>query len=151
MKSQLITCEHEGNWSKALEYYDLLVRFPAVQQPGSLAGKTLTTYLHFPHGEEDKMSNWKCYKGLMRSLQKTGCTHVLDTYGQGLTSQIGYLQNDSEFTELQVILCFCANYILLMKHTKWKNKIPDCLDFYVMTSYSLIVIFLFLFSVSRAV
>ncbi|XP_020270626.1 serine/threonine-protein kinase ATM [Asparagus officinalis] len=101
LKSQLVTCEHEGNWSKALEYYDLLVRFPAVQQPGSLASKTLSTYLHFPHGEEDKMSNWKCYKGLMRSLQKTGCTHVLDTYGHGLTSQIGYLQNDSEFTELQ--------------------------------------------------
>lgn len=94
--------EHEGNWSKALEYYDLLVRSPTMQQISILSGKS-TDFSITSSGEEDKMNNWKYYKGLMRSLQKNGCTHVLDAYGHGLTSQIGNLQNDSEFTELQVV------------------------------------------------
>jgi len=114
LTSQLITYEHEGNWSKALEYYDLLVRSATLHQTDNLSGKSSNTYSLTSHGEEDKMSNWKCYKGLMRSLQKTGCTHVLDTYSQGLTSQIGHLQNDSEFTELQVVLSFYAPIIFFL-------------------------------------
>ncbi|KAF3642282.1 putative serine/threonine-protein kinase ATM-like isoform X4, partial [Capsicum annuum] len=40
-------------------------------------------------------------KGLIRSLQQIGCTHLLDVYCQGLTSQKGRFQHDPEFTELQ--------------------------------------------------
>ncbi|KAK9943183.1 hypothetical protein M0R45_008801 [Rubus argutus] len=68
LTSQIITFEHEGNWSKALEYYDL---------------------------------QRKPYKGLIRSLQQTGCMHVLDFYCQGLTSRKGQFHHDLEFTELQ--------------------------------------------------
>lgn len=51
---------------------------------------------------EDKMMNWKMHKGLMRSLQKTGCSHVLDVYCEGLTRQKGSLQQDAEFIDIQV-------------------------------------------------
>ncbi|KAK1384233.1 hypothetical protein POM88_021968 [Heracleum sosnowskyi] len=73
LSSQIITFEHDGNWSKALEYYDL----------------------------QDEMRIRKPYKGLIRSLQQLGCTHVLDLYSQGLTSRKGRFQHDFEFTELQ--------------------------------------------------
>jgi ataxia telangiectasia mutated family protein len=51
---------------------------------------------------EDKMVNCKMHKGLMRSLQKTGCSHVLDVYCEGLTHQKGSLQQDAEFIDIQV-------------------------------------------------
>lgn len=111
LTSQLITYEHEGNWSKALESYDLLVRSTAMLQTDSFAGKSSTTYFPSSHGQEDNMSNWKCYKGLMRSLQKTGCIHLLDTYSHGLNSQFGCLQNDSEFMELQVVLMLISYFL----------------------------------------
>ncbi|KAJ8476072.1 hypothetical protein OPV22_019799 [Ensete ventricosum] len=93
LTSQIITFEHEGNWSKALEYYDLLVRSASIG-PGK-------------HSVDDSSSQategscWKSYKGLMRSLQKTGCTHVLDVYCQGLTISNGCLQHDTEFADMQ--------------------------------------------------
>ncbi|XP_077244126.1 serine/Threonine-kinase ATM-like protein isoform X2 [Tasmannia lanceolata] len=106
LTSQIITYEHEGNWSKALEYYDLLVRTAPVEEKDGLLG-SLSGH-HSPgirqklfSKSEHEMRNWKSYKGLMRSLQQTGCTHVLDIYCQGLTTQNGQFQNDSEFSELQ--------------------------------------------------
>lgn len=106
MTSQIITFEHEGNWSKALEYYDLQVRSAALvpmdfgsrnlsleqTQPDHLSNSTL----------DDPMGQRKPYKGLIRSLQQTGCMHVLDFYCQGLTSRKGQFHHDLEFTELQV-------------------------------------------------
>lgn len=105
LTSQIITFEHEGNWSKALEYYDLQVRSAALvpmdfgsrnlsleqTQPDRLSNSTL----------DDPMGQRKPYKGLIRSLQQTGCMHVLDFYCQGLTSRKGQFHHDLEFTELQ--------------------------------------------------
>ncbi|XP_047265675.1 serine/threonine-protein kinase ATM isoform X3 [Capsicum annuum] len=98
LTSQIITFEHEGNWSKALEYYDLQIRSDPVAQGSSYSPDNL---LHSSGSEVDKMTEKKPYKGLIRSLQQIGCTHLLDVYCQGLTSQKGRFQHDPEFTELQ--------------------------------------------------
>ncbi|KAF9625359.1 hypothetical protein IFM89_022141 [Coptis chinensis] len=106
LTSQIITYEHEGNWSKALEYYDLQVRAEhGVQTDGCLVnlsqGKLQEAHQVSLLQPIDEMRHWKSYKGLMRSLQQTGCTHLLDLYCQGLTSQKGQFHHDLEFTELQ--------------------------------------------------
>ncbi|WVZ71912.1 hypothetical protein U9M48_020441, partial [Paspalum notatum var. saurae] len=92
--SQLIRYEHEGDWSSALEYYDLLVRSTPKEYLGNLTGAVSSR-------AEDTPLNWKMHKGLMRSLQKTGCGHVLDVYCEGLTHQKGCLQQDEEFIDIQ--------------------------------------------------
>ncbi|KAK9108083.1 hypothetical protein Syun_024094 [Stephania yunnanensis] len=93
LTSQIITSEHEGNWSNALEYYDLQVRS---------ASRLHMNDLRTVSSSEQSQRTWmKSCKGLMKSLQQIGCTHVLDLYCQGLTSQEGKLQHDSEFIELQ--------------------------------------------------
>ncbi|KAF8657076.1 hypothetical protein HU200_060414 [Digitaria exilis] len=97
--SQIIRYEHEGDWSGALEYYDLLVRSSPKEHLGNLTGPVLTGPSAFR--AEDKMLNWKMHKGLMRSLQKTGCSHVLNVYCEGLTHQKGSLQQDAEFIDIQ--------------------------------------------------
>ncbi|KAK1369721.1 hypothetical protein POM88_035813 [Heracleum sosnowskyi] len=84
LSSQIIMFEHEGNWSKALEYYDL---------------------------QEDEMSIRKPYKGLIRSLQQLGCTHVLDLYSQGLTSRKGRFQHDFEF----IVYWLAIDYLVVAK------------------------------------
>ncbi|KAL6997149.1 non-specific serine,threonine protein kinase [Sarracenia purpurea var. burkii] len=106
LASQIVTYEHEGNWSKALEYYDLQVRSEAEIQIDSSSKKRFpecspsTASLSFSN-LEDEMRQRKPYKGLIRSLQQMGCTHVLDLYCQGLTSRKGQFEHDLEFTELQ--------------------------------------------------
>ncbi|KAJ1282905.1 hypothetical protein BS78_03G087400 [Paspalum vaginatum] len=92
--SQLIRYEHEGDWSSALEYYDLLLRSTPKEYLGKLTGAGSSR-------AEDTALNWKMHKGLMRSLQKTGCGHVLDVYCEGLTHQKGCLQQDEEFIDIQ--------------------------------------------------
>jgi hypothetical protein len=105
--SQIITFEHEGNCSKALEYYDLQVRSAASVQTGggsrylSLECTQPTDHLS-EFKLEDEITQRKPYKGLIRSLQQIGCMHLLDLYCQGLTSRKGQFQHDQEFTELQV-------------------------------------------------
>eukprot|EP01018_Ginkgo_biloba_P024682 Gb_40159 [translate_table: standard] len=96
--SQILTYEHEGNWSKALENYDLVLRTSANMDSAKDApcGKTAPDS-HL----KDQLSDWKYHKGLMKSLQQTGCNHVLDLYCQGLAAQKGHLQQDAEFVELQ--------------------------------------------------
>ncbi|XP_022845090.1 serine/threonine-protein kinase ATM isoform X2 [Olea europaea var. sylvestris] len=105
LTSQIITYEHEGNWSKALEYYDLQVRSEPMVQTSSSTNSALENSLQAAHPSssriEDEIVHKKPYKGLIRSLQQIGCTHVLDVYCQGLTSQKGQFQRDLEFTELQ--------------------------------------------------
>lgn len=109
--SQITTFEHEGNWSKALEYYDLQVRSDASVQTGggsrylSLECTQPTDHLS-EFKLEDEITQRKPYKGLIRSLQQIGCMHVLDLYCHGLTSRKGQFQHDQEFTELQVCLLF---------------------------------------------
>lgn len=99
LTSQIITFEHEGNWSKALEYYDLQVRSePIFQISGSINSSAKSSEQPEEHGLISK----KPYKGIIRSLQQIGCTHVLDVYCQGLTSQKSRFQHDLEFAELQV-------------------------------------------------
>ncbi|KAK1363096.1 serine/threonine-protein kinase ATM, partial [Heracleum sosnowskyi] len=102
LSSQIITFEHEGNWSKALEYYDLQVRSEPIVPASKLFPENSLRREHcsFPL-TEDEMRIRKPYKGLIRSLQQLGCTHVLDLYSQGLTSRKGRFQHDFEFTELQ--------------------------------------------------
>ncbi|KAI8543044.1 hypothetical protein RHMOL_Rhmol08G0188500 [Rhododendron molle] len=106
LASQIVTFEHEGNWSKALEYYDLQVRSEAeIQLEGSSRQKFHerchpTMSLSFSN-TEDEMRQRKPYKGLIRSLQQMGCTHMLDLYCQGLTSRKGQFEQDLEFSELQ--------------------------------------------------
>ncbi|CAL5444633.1 unnamed protein product [Camellia sinensis] len=102
LTSQIVTFEHEGNWSKALEYYDLQVRSEAEIQMDSTS-KKLSPELSQPtvrYSEVD-IRQRKPYKGLIRSLQQMGSTHVLDLYCQGLTSRKGQFEHDLEFTELQ--------------------------------------------------
>ncbi|XP_057952318.1 serine/threonine-protein kinase ATM [Malania oleifera] len=106
LSSQITTFEHEGNWSKALEYYDLQVRSEAAEQIDgysrniSLECSQPATHPSLSKSEDVKRRR-KPYKGLIRSLQQIGCTHVLDLYCQGLTSREGHFQHDLEFTELQ--------------------------------------------------
>lgn len=106
MTSQIITFEHEGNWGKALEYYDLQVQSDAsVQKDGCSKSMSLKqTGAANPSSfasEVDEMRQSRPYKGLIRSLQQIGCTHVLDTYCHGLTSSKDQLPHDLEFAELQ--------------------------------------------------
>lgn len=120
LTSQIITFEHEGNWSKALECYDLQVRSePTLKISGStyssVENSQQAEHASFSRTEHGMMQK-KPYKGLIRSLQKIGCSHVLDVYCQGLTSQRGRFQHDLEFTELQVWYIFC---IKLMSVCHW--------------------------------
>ncbi|KAK1564596.1 hypothetical protein Q3G72_006661 [Acer saccharum] len=105
LSSQILTLEHEGNWSKALEYYELQVRSNAMVQTdgGSRAlSAHMQSAIHFPLStSETEKKTRKPYKGLIKSLQQIGCMHVLDMYCQGLTSRKGQFQHDLEFTELQ--------------------------------------------------
>ncbi|KAK7852517.1 serine/threonine-protein kinase atm [Quercus suber] len=98
--------KHEGNWSKALEYYDLQVRSDASLQMDDssryLSSEETQPTNHLSVSKlEDEMTHRKPYKGLIRSLQQIGCMHVLDLYCQGLTSRKGQFQHDLEFAELQ--------------------------------------------------
>ncbi|XP_027337565.1 serine/threonine-protein kinase ATM [Abrus precatorius] len=106
LTSQIITFEHEGNWGKALEYYDLQVQSGvSIQKDGDSRSLSLK---HVGAGnpssfalEVDETRQSRPYKGLIRSLQQIGCTHVLDMYCRGLTSSKDKLQHDLEFSELQ--------------------------------------------------
>uniref|UniRef100_A0ACD5TS08 Uncharacterized protein n=1 Tax=Avena sativa TaxID=4498 RepID=A0ACD5TS08_AVESA len=99
--SQIIRYEHERDWSSALQYYDLLVRSTPKENHGNFDGTMLTGPSDVSSKAQEKTLNWKTHKGLMRSLQKTGCSHVLDFYSQGLTNQNACLQQDSEFIDIQ--------------------------------------------------
>ncbi|XP_062116266.1 serine/threonine-protein kinase ATM isoform X3 [Humulus lupulus] len=99
LTSQITTFEHEGNWGKALESYDLQVRSATTGSKKSLLEQTFPTENPATSALEDRMR--KPYKGLIRSLQQIGCMHMLDLYCQGLTSRHGHFQHDLEFTELQ--------------------------------------------------
>lgn len=107
LTSQIITFEHEGNWSKALEYYDLQVRSKAMvvddKCSRTVLAETLPSTAHPSSSTFDSVTRLgKPYKGIVRSLQKTGCSHVLDLYFHGLTSRRGQFQYDEELNELQV-------------------------------------------------
>lgn len=94
MRSQLLTYEHEGNWSKAVESYDLLLRSKSSFQnskPETTAPASVYSSL-----QQDRQYQ----KGLMKSLRQMGCTHVVDLCYQSLSHQ-GNLEKDPEFKELQ--------------------------------------------------
>ncbi|KAK9073522.1 hypothetical protein SSX86_007846 [Deinandra increscens subsp. villosa] len=106
LTSQIITFEHEGNWSKALEYYDLQVRSEASIEMGNSSQDVLPESFHrsIPLSSsklEDEIRQRKPHKGVIKSLQQIGCTHVLDMYSQGLMYRRGRIQDDLEFNELQ--------------------------------------------------
>ncbi|CAN6483726.1 unnamed protein product [Victoria cruziana] len=106
LPSQIITYEHEGNWSKALENYDLLVRTAQMKQgdeyiTNKMADCSKRYHSLMLYEAEKGRTCFETYKGLMRALQQTGCTHVLDVYCQGLTARGDQFLQDEEFTELQ--------------------------------------------------
>ncbi|KAG0493501.1 hypothetical protein HPP92_004495 [Vanilla planifolia] len=101
LTSQLALFEHEGNWSKALEYCDLLVRSVPVGETENFPGKSSTNECLTYSTYGGRTTNWKYCKGLMRSLQNIGSRHLLDLYGRGLVSKIGDSEHDREFAELQ--------------------------------------------------
>lgn len=106
MTSQVLTFEHEANWSKAVEYYDLQVRSEAMVSVDNGSRNLIAVHPETISSSScsptDNLRLGKPYKGLVRSLQQIGCTHVLDLYCQGLTSRKGQFQYDLEFSELQV-------------------------------------------------
>lgn len=104
MASQIVRFEHEGNWSKSLEYYDLLVRSASARNLSSSHERMCKDCNSYVSSSEINRPDWDLYKGLVRSLQKTGCTHMLDMYCRGLTSQKDFFQNDPEFVDIQVKL-----------------------------------------------
>lgn len=112
LTSQIITFEHEGNWSKALEYYDLQVRSEASIEMGDYSRDVLPESLHpfSPSKSKDEMSQRKPHKGVIKSLQQIGCTHVLDMYSQGLMYRKGRIQDDLEFNELQVYYFYSFSF-----------------------------------------
>ncbi|XP_024013824.1 serine/threonine-protein kinase ATM [Eutrema salsugineum] len=106
LSAQITTFEHEGNWTRALEYYDLQARSQKMVVPGSFSQNLEVEHFQptisaqhsvFGEGEVQRQP----FKGLIRSLQQTGCMHVLDLYCRGLTSREGCFQYDPEFVELQ--------------------------------------------------
>ena len=117
MSAQITTFEHEGNWSRALEYYDLQARSQKIVVPGSLPEnqgvehfQPTTSAQHSVFGEGEVQR--QPFKGLIRSLQQTGCMHVLDLYCRGLTSREGSFQYDPEFIELQVCILIWLRFLL---------------------------------------
>ncbi|CAI9106195.1 OLC1v1005280C2 [Oldenlandia corymbosa var. corymbosa] len=101
LNSQVIMFEHEGNWTKALEHYDLLVQSGSMEHTKTFHEESQPLGPGMFHKYEDGSLPKTPFKGLIRSLQQIGCTHVLDVYCQGLASRNGQLLQDMEFTELQ--------------------------------------------------
>ncbi|KAL9265361.1 Serine/threonine-protein kinase ATM-like protein [Drosera capensis] len=103
LSSQIITFEHEGNWSKALECYDLLVQSDGGSNClGSSLVEDSTTSGPSSFSEiEDDRKHKKPFKGLIKSLQQIGCSHILDLYCHGLVSRNDEFRHDVEFAELQ--------------------------------------------------
>uniref|UniRef100_A0A803L8L9 non-specific serine/threonine protein kinase n=1 Tax=Chenopodium quinoa TaxID=63459 RepID=A0A803L8L9_CHEQI len=103
LTSQILTFEHEGNWSKALKYYDLQVRleslenYPKYSTDESCRATSCVSLSEAELGVKRR----KPYKGVIKSLQQIGCAHTLDLYCQGLASCRGEFQHDLEFVELQ--------------------------------------------------
>jgi len=121
LNSQITTFEHEGNWRKALEYYDLQVQSEtSVHKDGSSRAlpleQTGSAHPSSFASETDEMRQSRPYKGLIRSLQQIGCAHVLDMYCRGLTSSKNLHQHDLEFTELQ--------YESAWRAGKWDFSLP---------------------------
>ncbi|XP_076932541.1 serine/threonine-protein kinase ATM-like isoform X2 [Bidens hawaiensis] len=147
LTSQIITFEHEGNWSKALEYYDLQVRSEASIEMGKSSLEVLPGNFHpslplSSSKSDDEMRQRKPHKGVIKSLQQTGCTHVLDMYSQGLMLRKGRIQDDLEFNELQFEAAWRAgnwdfsvlytgsnslNSNQQIKHNHFNQKLHSCL------------------------
>ncbi|XP_048500072.1 serine/threonine-protein kinase ATM isoform X3 [Beta vulgaris subsp. vulgaris] len=103
LTSQILTFEHEGNWSKALEYYDLQVRLETLENSQNYASHDSSRAFSRASTSESELGvkQRKPYKGVIRSLQQIGCAHILGLYCEGLASRRGEFQHDLEFVELQ--------------------------------------------------
>ncbi|KAL3675793.1 hypothetical protein R1sor_025741 [Riccia sorocarpa] len=104
--SQLLRYEHEGNWSKALENYDLLLRSSRSKQVGWKALISGGEYTGVAAEKSDSakskvLQSRQLSKGLMRALQQNGCSHILDMYSSGVSQQEDSIRLDSEFKEIQ--------------------------------------------------
>ncbi|GAY47387.1 hypothetical protein CUMW_104190 [Citrus unshiu] len=116
LSSQIVTLEHEGNWSKALEYYELQVRSDVMLQmdgnSGALSPHGLPSVHLSPSTSENEMMQRKPYKGLMRSLQQVGCMHVLDIMRLLVEQETGislYLTWEPIFLQELVLSVACAS------------------------------------------
>jgi hypothetical protein len=99
--SQLLWYEHEGNWSKAVDSYDLLLRTAKPAQLGGPPSKP-NTEGNYSLSEDGMLPNWQLHKGLMRTLQQKGSSHILEMYRCGISQQAAGLRLDAEFKEMQV-------------------------------------------------
>ncbi|KAG6545650.1 hypothetical protein Mapa_012835 [Marchantia paleacea] len=105
--SQLLRYEHEGNWSKALENYDLLLRSSKAGRGGDKADNFSEVFKVGAAVEKSFLprsavnQTWQLNKGLMKSLQQKGCSHVLDMYSSGVSQQEDGISMDAEFKEIQ--------------------------------------------------
>lgn len=101
VRSQLLTYEHEGNWSKALEGYDLLLHSKKSSSDTATPSHSRLSRTTGASADAVMQQSWQNHKGLMKSLQQMGCSHLVNVYNQGLAQQGGGLENDPEFKELQ--------------------------------------------------
>ncbi|BBN18785.1 serine-protein kinase ATM [Marchantia polymorpha subsp. ruderalis] len=105
--SQLLRYEHEGNWSKALENYDLLLRSSKTGRAGDKVDSFSEVFKLGAAVEKSFLptsavnQKWQLNKGLMKSLQQKGCSHVLDMYSSGVSQQEDGISMDAEFKEIQ--------------------------------------------------
>lgn len=74
---------------------------------------------------DNVLSLGKPYKGLIRAMQRIGCTHLLDLYFHGLTSCKGYFQYDEELAELEVSFLLHETLSSLQTHHVKQQYTPN--------------------------
>ena len=99
---QVLIYEHEGNWSKAVEGYDLLLRNKDFMSSAKMKSTASNTFLIEEMEAVASPNQFEYNKSLMRSLQQTGCDHILKMYCTGLSMERETLERNAEFQELQV-------------------------------------------------
>ncbi|KAJ7559328.1 hypothetical protein O6H91_04G079500 [Diphasiastrum complanatum] len=101
--SQLRMYEHEGNWNKALENYDLLLRSIPHSAEKLSSAENLSTFHEGrqKHSTTGRLQTLHFMKGLLRSLHQMGCSHVSEMYCHGLVKEQVGMEDDIEFKELQ--------------------------------------------------
>jgi hypothetical protein len=84
-----------------VDSYDLLLRTAKPAQLGGPPSKA-NTEGKYSLSEESMLPNWQLHKGLMRTLQQKGSSHILEMYRCGISEQAAGLRLDAEFKEMQV-------------------------------------------------
>jgi ataxia telangiectasia mutated family protein len=99
---QVLIYEHEGNWSKAVEGYDLLLRDKDIRRSAEMKPTASNSWSLAETESASSADQFEYNRSLIRSLQQTGCEHVLEMYCKGLSMEREALERNTEFQELQV-------------------------------------------------